>query len=284
MAACLTSAAQPRNRDGVLCHADGLPHGSAIRARCGELASTGEKHCRCQREKGWDALRYARVAGRAFTPVRQAKSGSETRYAARYHVAFTRNAPGRVGERGVFSDGHQNGKLCMRNLEEARIAIVGLGYVGLPLAVEFGKHYKTTGFDINVVRVDALRAGRDATLEVDAEELAAATHLRFSAQVDDLRDCNVYIVTVPTPIDSAKRPDLTPLIRASETLGKVLKRGDIVVYESTVYPGCTEEVCVPILARVSGLAFNEDFFAAYSPERINPGDKLHRVTSILKVT
>jgi len=172
----------------------------------------------------------------------------------------------------------------MRNLEEARIAIVGLGYVGLPLAVEFGKHYKTTGFDINAARVDALRAGHDATLEVDAEELAAATHLRFSAQLDDLRDCNVYIVTVPTPIDSAKRPDLTPLIKASETLGKVLKRGDIVVYESTVYPGCTEEVCVPILARVSGLVFNQDFFAGYSPERINPGDKEHRVTSILKVT
>jgi UDP-N-acetyl-D-galactosamine dehydrogenase len=172
----------------------------------------------------------------------------------------------------------------MRNLEEARIAIVGLGYVGLPLAVEFGKHYKTMGFDINAARVDALRAGRDATLEVDAEELAAATHLRFSSQLDDLRDCNVYIVTVPTPIDSAKRPDLTPLIKASETLGKVLKRGDVVVYESTVYPGCTEEVCVPILARVSGLVFNRDFFAGYSPERINPGDKLHRVTSILKVT
>jgi UDP-N-acetyl-D-galactosamine dehydrogenase len=172
----------------------------------------------------------------------------------------------------------------MRNLEEARIAIVGLGYVGLPLAVEFGKHYATTGFDINAARVDALRAGHDATLEVESEELAAATHLRFSAQLDDLRECNVYIVTVPTPIDSAKRPDLTPLVKASETLGKVLKRGDIVVYESTVYPGCTEEVCVPILARVSGLVFNRDFFAGYSPERINPGDKLHRVTSILKVT
>ena len=172
----------------------------------------------------------------------------------------------------------------MRNLEEARIAIVGLGYVGLPLAVEFGKHYRTMGFDINAARVDALRAGRDATLEGDAEELAAATHLRFSSQLDDLRDCNVYIVTVPTPIDSAKRPDLTPLIKASETLGKVLKRGDVVVYESTVYPGCTEEVCVPILAKGSGLVFNQDFFAGYSPERINPGDKLHRVTSILKVT
>ncbi|MGN6329581.1 MAG: Vi polysaccharide biosynthesis UDP-N-acetylglucosamine C-6 dehydrogenase TviB [Rhodanobacter sp.] len=172
----------------------------------------------------------------------------------------------------------------MRKLEEARIAIVGLGYVGLPLAVEFGKHYETTGFDINAARVDALRAGHDATLEVEPELLAAATHLRFSAQLDDLRDCNVYIVTVPTPIDSAKRPDLTPLVKASETLGKVLKRGDIVVYESTVYPGCTEEVCVPILARVSGLVFNQDFFAGYSPERINPGDKEHRVTSILKVT
>ena len=172
----------------------------------------------------------------------------------------------------------------MRNLEEARIAIVGLGYVGLPLAVEFGKRYETTGFDINAARVDALRAGHDATLEVESEELASATHLRFSAQLDDLRDCNVYIVTVPTPIDSAKRPDLTPLIKASETLGKVLKRGDIVVYESTVYPGCTEEVCVPILARVSGLTFNQDFFAGYSPERINPGDKQHRVINILKVT
>jgi UDP-N-acetyl-D-galactosamine dehydrogenase len=172
----------------------------------------------------------------------------------------------------------------MRNLEEARIAIVGLGYVGLPLAVEFGKRYETTGFDINAARVEALRAGHDATLEVESEELASATHLRFSARLDDLRDCNVYIVTVPTPIDSAKRPDLTPLVKASETLGKVLKRGDIVVYESTVYPGCTEEVCVPILARVSGLVFNQDFFAAYSPERINPGDKEHRVTSILKVT
>ncbi len=172
----------------------------------------------------------------------------------------------------------------MQNLQDSKIAIIGLGYVGLPLAVEFGKHYDTTGFDINAARVDELRAGRDSTLEVDAEELAASTRLRCSAEVADLRSCNVYIVTVPTPIDAAKRPDLTPLVKASETLGRVLKRGDIVEYESTVYPGCTEEVCVPILARLSGLVFNQDFFAGYSPERINPGDKLHRVTSILKVT
>jgi UDP-N-acetyl-D-glucosamine/UDP-N-acetyl-D-galactosamine dehydrogenase len=140
------------------------------------------------------------------------------------------------------------------------------------------------GFDINAARVAELQAGRDSTLEVDAAELAAATQLRFSATLDDIRSSNVFIVTVPTPIDAAKRPDLTPLVRASETLGKVLKPGDTVVYESTVYPGCTEEVCVPILERVSGLTFNRDFFAGYSPERINPGDKQHRVTSILKVT
>ena len=172
----------------------------------------------------------------------------------------------------------------MQSLQGTKIAIIGLGYVGLPLAVEFGKHYDTTGFDIQAARVAALRAGHDSTLEVDADELAASTRLRFSADPADLRGCNVYIVTVPTPIDAAKRPDLTPLIKASETLGRVLKRGDIVVYESTVYPGCTEEVCVPILAKLSGLVFNQDFFAGYSPERINPGDKLHRVTSILKVT
>ncbi|OOG51116.1 Vi polysaccharide biosynthesis UDP-N-acetylglucosamine C-6 dehydrogenase TviB [Rhodanobacter sp. C01] len=172
----------------------------------------------------------------------------------------------------------------MRNLESTKIAIVGLGYVGLPLAVEFGKHYDTVGFDINAARIDELRGGRDNTLEVDAGELAMAMRLRFSASLDDLRGCNVYIVTVPTPIDAAKRPDLTPLIKASETLGKVLKPGDTVVYESTVYPGCTEEVCVPILEKVSGLTYNRDFFAGYSPERINPGDKQHRVTTILKVT
>jgi UDP-N-acetyl-D-galactosamine dehydrogenase len=172
----------------------------------------------------------------------------------------------------------------MQTLEDSRIAIIGLGYVGLPLAVEFGKRYATLGFDINAARVDELRAGRDSTLEVDAAELADATRLDFSTRLDDLRGCNVYIVTVPTPIDAAKRPDLTPLMRASETLGQVLKPGDVVVYESTVYPGCTEEVCVPILERGSGLTFNRDFFAGYSPERINPGDKQHRVTSILKVT
>ena len=172
----------------------------------------------------------------------------------------------------------------MQSLESARIAIVGLGYVGLPLAVEYGKRYDTIGFDVNAVRIEELRKGHDRTLEVDAAELAAAARLHFSANLDDLRACNVYIVTVPTPIDAAKRPDLTPLIKAGEALAKVLKRGDIVVYESTVYPGCTEEVCVPLLAKGSGLVFNQDFFAGYSPERINPGDKQHRVTSILKVT
>lgn len=172
----------------------------------------------------------------------------------------------------------------MQSLDNTKIAIIGLGYVGLPLAVEFGKRYDTVGFDINIARIDELRAGRDSTLEVDADELATATRLRFSAALDDIRDCNVYIVTVPTPIDDAKRPDLTPLIKASESLGKVLKLGDTVVYESTVYPGCTEEVCVPILEKVSGLIYNSDFFAGYSPERINPGDKQHRVTTILKVT
>ena len=172
----------------------------------------------------------------------------------------------------------------MRQIDQARIAIVGLGYVGLPLAVEFGRHYPTVGFDINASRIEELRAGRDSTLEVDEAELAQATRLTFSAQLSDLEGCNFYIVTVPTPIDAARRPDLTPLVKASEMLGKVIKAGDIVVYESTVYPGCTEEVCVPILERVSGLKFNRDFFAGYSPERINPGDKQHRVTTILKVT
>ena len=172
----------------------------------------------------------------------------------------------------------------MRNLEEARIAIVGLGYVGLPLAVEFGKTYDTVGFDIRAARVEELRAGKDSTLEVDAQELGSSTRLRYSDALEDLRDRNVYIVTVPTPIDAAKRPDLGPLTRASQMLATVLKRGDVVVYESTVYPGCTEEVCVPLLEAGSGLKFNRDFFAGYSPERINPGDKQHRVTSILKVT
>ena len=172
----------------------------------------------------------------------------------------------------------------MPPLETARIAIIGLGYVGLPLAVEFGKRYDTIGFDIRAERVEALRSGHDSTLEVDAAELAGARRLSYSASPDAIRDCTVFIVTVPTPIDSAKRPDLQPLKAASESLGRVLKPGDIVVYESTVYPGCTEEICVPILERVSGLRFNQDFFVGYSPERINPGDKQHRVTAILKVT
>lgn len=165
-----------------------------------------------------------------------------------------------------------------------RIGVIGLGYVGLPLAVEFGKQYDTIGFDVNIERVDGLRAGRDTTLEVEPAMLADVKRLRFSAQLDDIRQCDVFIVTVPTPIDDAKRPDLTPLVRASESLGHVLKAGDVVVFESTVYPGCTEEVCVPIMERVSGLRFNHDFFVGYSPERINPGDKQHRVGNILKVT
>lgn len=169
-------------------------------------------------------------------------------------------------------------------VSDAKLAIIGLGYVGLPLAVEFGKHYPVVGFDINQKRIDALKSGVDSTLEVSAEEMAEAAQLRYSCSPTDLQDVNIYIVTVPTPIDSHKRPDLTPLIKASETIGKTLKRGDIVIYESTVYPGATEEDCVPVLERVSGLQFNQDFFAGYSPERINPGDKEHRVTTIKKVT
>lgn len=169
-------------------------------------------------------------------------------------------------------------------LETTRIAVIGLGYVGLPLATEFGKTRKVVGFDINSSRIDALRAGQDTTLEVDEEELKSAIRLSFTNDLDDIADCNVYIVTVPTPIDAHKRPDLTPLIKASEGIGKVLKRGDVVIYESTVYPGATEDDCVPVLERVSGLKFNEDFYAGYSPERINPGDKTHRLTTIMKVT
>lgn len=168
--------------------------------------------------------------------------------------------------------------------QDIRLAIIGLGYVGLPLAVEFGRKRSVVGFDINERRVEELRSGQDHTLEVSPEELAQATHLRYTATLGDLRECNVFIVTVPTPIDEHKRPDLTPLVKASETIGKVLKKGDIVIYESTVYPGATEEDCVPVLEKVSGLRFNEDFFAGYSPERINPGDKEHRVTTIKKVT
>lgn len=162
--------------------------------------------------------------------------------------------------------------------------MIGLGYVGLPLAVEFGRKYQTVGFDINQHRIQELRAGRDHTLEVSEEELADAKLLTYSADLQDIADCSVYIVTVPTPINEHKQPDLTPLQKASDLLGKVIKSGDIVIYESTVYPGATEEVCVPILEKVSGLTFNRDFYVGYSPERINPGDKQHRVTNILKVT
>jgi UDP-N-acetyl-D-galactosamine dehydrogenase len=162
--------------------------------------------------------------------------------------------------------------------------VVGLGYVGLPLAVEFGKHFDTVGFDIKEPRIAELKAGRDSTLECSKAELKAATKLRYSSSIKDLARCSVFIVTVPTPIDKYNRPDLTPLERSSETVGKVLKKGDVVIYESTVYPGCTEEICIPILERVSGLKYNKDFFAGYSPERINPGDKEHRLPSIKKVT
>lgn len=165
-----------------------------------------------------------------------------------------------------------------------KIGIIGLGYVGLPLAAEFGKKTPTLGFDINQGRVDELRKGHDHTLEMNEEELKAATQLSFSCSEDDLKSCSVFIVTVPTPITESKQPDLTPLEKASEMLGRVISKGDIVIYESTVFPGCTEEVCVPIVERVSGLTFNQDFYAGYSPERINPGDKEHRVHNIVKVT
>ncbi|MGJ8561830.1 MAG: Vi polysaccharide biosynthesis UDP-N-acetylglucosamine C-6 dehydrogenase TviB [Litorimonas sp.] len=171
-----------------------------------------------------------------------------------------------------------------RTLETTKLAVVGLGYVGLPLAVEFGKTRSVVGFDVNTARIENLHAGRDATLEVDEAELKLARQLSFTDTVQNIADCNVYIVTVPTPIDDHKRPDLSPLLRASETIGKVLKAGDVVIYESTVYPGATEEDCVPILERASGLKFNQDFFAGYSPERINPGDKEHRLPLIAKVT
>jgi UDP-N-acetyl-D-galactosamine dehydrogenase len=169
-------------------------------------------------------------------------------------------------------------------LRNCRVAVVGLGYVGLPLAVEFGKHFETIGFDVNPQRIAQLRKGRDSTLEVSRAELRAAQRLSYTTELVRLRRCQVFIVTVPTPIDGYKRPDLTPLVRASESVGSVLSKGSVVIYESTVYPGCTEEVCVPILERVSGLKFNRDFFAGYSPERINPGDKEHRLTTIRKVT
>lgn len=165
-----------------------------------------------------------------------------------------------------------------------KIGIIGLGYVGLPLAVEFGKVMDVVGFDINIDRIEELKKGYDRTLEVEAEELKQATHLSYSSDLNDLKSVNYYIVTVPTPVDQYKKPDLTPLISASKTVGSVLKKGDIVIYESTVYPGCTEEDCVPVLEKNSGLKFNIDFYCGYSPERINPGDKQHRVSTIKKVT
>jgi UDP-N-acetyl-D-galactosamine dehydrogenase len=169
-------------------------------------------------------------------------------------------------------------------LEDIKLSIVGLGYVGLPLAVEFGRKRSVVGFDINRRRISELREFNDFTLETDKDELVAAKHLTYTTNIDDLRDCNCFIVTVPTPIDKHKRPDLTPLLNASETVGRVLKKGDIVIYESTVYPGCTEDDCVPVLEMFSGLKFNQDFYCGYSPERINPGDKEHRITTIKKVT
>ena len=183
--------------------------------------------------------------------------------------------------------------LTKTNQSQVKIAIIGLGYVGLPLAIEFGKQYQTIGFDINQFRIDELKSGIDNTQEVEAEELKSVSKLSFTSAPDDIRQANIYIVTVPTPIDKHKRPDLTPLIKASETVGKLLEKDDIVIYESTVYPGATEEVCVPILEKESGLIYKqtasfqlptEGFYAGYSPERINPGDKEHRVTSIKKVT
>lgn len=172
----------------------------------------------------------------------------------------------------------------MFQLEQLSIAIVGLGYVGLPLAVEFGKQKNTIGFDINLQRIQQLIDGHDHTLETSSDELRHAKLLSYSSDLNDLKSANFFIVTVPTPIDDFKQPDLTPLIKSSETIAKVLKKGDIVVYESTVYPGATEEVCIPVLEKISGLKFNQDFFVGYSPERINPGDKQRRVTNILKIT
>ena len=172
----------------------------------------------------------------------------------------------------------------MEDSSFSRIAVVGLGYVGLPLAVEFGKHHPVIGFDISAARIAALNTGHDATLEITDEELRNSAALRFTHNLADLVDCNIFIVTVPTPIDEHKRPDLTPLIKASQTVGKVLKKDDLVIYESTVYPGATEEECVPVLEAASGLTFNVDFYVGYSPERINPGDKLHRLSMIKKVT
>lgn len=178
----------------------------------------------------------------------------------------------------------QTNLMPFKSFQEPVVAIIGLGYVGLPLAVEFGKKYRTFGFDINTSRLEELEAGQDKTLEVSTEELKESKLLTFTGIKDKLHQCNIFIVTVPTPVDKFNRPDLTPLLKASETVGQALSRGDVVIYESTVYPGATEEECVPVLERFSGLKYNEDFYAGYSPERINPGDKQHTITRIKKVT
>ena len=172
----------------------------------------------------------------------------------------------------------------MIELDKYKIGIVGLGYVGLPLAVAFGKKFESIGFDINLGRINELRSGNDSTLEVDSKGLISAKHLSYSSDIQDLSSCNIFIVTVPTPIDKNKRPNLQPLEKASRAISQILKKDDIVIYESTVFPGCTEEICVPVLEEGSGLVFNQDFFCGYSPERINPGDKVHTVTKIMKVT
>jgi len=171
-----------------------------------------------------------------------------------------------------------------KTTSEISLAVIGLGYVGLPLAVEFGKKRAVIGYDINKTRIDELRGGKDHTLESSTEELQSAVRLTLTADAQQLRECNCFIVTVPTPIDECKRPDLSPLMKATTTVAHALKPGDIVIYESTVYPGCTEEDCVPVLEKISGLKFNVDFFCGYSPERINPGDKAHRLPTIKKVT
>lgn len=191
---------------------------------------------------------------------------------------------GHINSMWVESMTDMNAVVDKLKSRQALIGVVGLGYVGLPLAVEFGKKRSVVGFDINMSRIGELREGLDSTLEVSRAELAQAHLLTYSADVEQLRACTIFIVTVPTPIDEYKQPDLSPLVKASETIGRVLKPGDVVIYESTVYPGATEEVCVPVLERTSGMVFNKDFFAGYSPERINPGDKTHRLPNIKKVT
>jgi UDP-N-acetyl-D-galactosamine dehydrogenase len=164
------------------------------------------------------------------------------------------------------------------------IGIIGLGYVGLPLAVEFGKKYKTIGFDVKQTRIDELISGKESTLEVETDELKTAIRLSYTTNLEDLREASIYVITVPTPINKHKKPDLGPLESASRSIGKIISKGDIVIYESTVFPGCTEDICIPIIEEISGLKFNTDFYAGYSPERINPGDKVHTVTKIRKIT